>query len=161
LRDFLKEKAKTVQSRGKAAELYLEVKLASPHHAWSWGHQGHAPCPSPVLKSHGLSRKNILTRVLGLPKAIETDQRPDKKFRQGFIEAPLQQRGARTSKGFLYSLVPQGEVVSWSLIWGEGRGVSRGQAGGWLRWGLPNPFGVLSAGDMRSTLLFLLGPQKR
>ena len=77
----------------------------------------------------------ILTRVLGLPKAIETDKRLDKKFRQGFIEAPLQQRGARTSKGFPYSLVPQGEVMSWSLIWGEGRGVSRGQAGGWLSWG--------------------------
>ena len=103
----------------------------------------------------------ILTRVLGLPKAIETDKRPDKKFRQGFIEAPLQQRGARTSKGFPYSLVPQGEVMSWSLIWGEGRGVSRGQAGGWLSWGLLNPLGVLSAGDMHSTLLLLLGPQKR
>ena len=30
----------------------------------------------------------ILTRVLDLPQSTETDGRPDKKFRQGLIEAP-------------------------------------------------------------------------
>lgn len=30
----------------------------------------------------------MLTRVLDLPQSTETDGRPDKKFRQGLIEAP-------------------------------------------------------------------------
>ena len=42
----------------------------------------------------------ILTRVLGLPQSIEIDERPDKKFRQGFLGALLQQQGARTKYRF-------------------------------------------------------------
>ena len=36
----------------------------------------------------------IPTRVLGLPQSIETDQRPDKRFRQGFIGTPDAQGGS-------------------------------------------------------------------
>ena len=34
------------------------------------------------------------TRVLGLPQSIEIDQKPDKKFRQGFIGAPVAAEGS-------------------------------------------------------------------
>ena len=37
------------------------------------------------------------TGVVGLPQSIEIDQRPDKKFRQGFMRPLLQQREARTN----------------------------------------------------------------
>ena len=37
-------------------------------------------------------------QVLGLPQSIETDYRPDKKFRQGFIGAPVPTAGGRESK---------------------------------------------------------------
>ena len=35
----------------------------------------------------------IPTGVLGFPQSIETDKRPDKKFRQGFTEAPATVEG--------------------------------------------------------------------
>ena len=68
--------------------------------------------------------------VLGLPQSIEIDQRPDKKFRQGFTGAPAAAGRVRTNNTFPCSL-PGGyrREASWFLIWGEGRGVSRGRAG--------------------------------
>ena len=37
-------------------------------------------------------------QVLGLPQSIETDYTPEKKFRQGFIGAPVLDSGGRESK---------------------------------------------------------------
>lgn len=49
---------------------------------------------------------------LGSSKAVEIDQRPDEKFRRGFTEAPLQQKGARIS----------GRLPSVGWGWGRVRG---------------------------------------
>ena len=37
----------------------------------------------------------IVTRVLGLAQPIEIDQRPDKKFKQGFIGTPAAAGGSK------------------------------------------------------------------
>ena len=75
----------------------------------------------------------IPTGVLDLPQSIEIGLRPDKKFRQGFTGAPAA-AGGREDKQQLpllaCSLREGGGGTSWFLIWGEGRGVSRGRAGG-------------------------------
>ena len=42
----------------------------------------------------------IMTRVLGLLQLIEIDYRPDKKFRQGFIEAPTAPEGSKNKEQF-------------------------------------------------------------
>ena len=60
------------------------------------------------------------------PQSTESDQRPDKKFRPGFIGSPAAAAGWENKEQ-----VPRlARSLSWFLIWGEGRGVSRGQAGG-------------------------------
>ena len=51
----------------------------------------------------------IPTEVLGFPQSIEIDKRPDKKFRQGFMEAPAAAGGRRTSNRFPGSLPRGGE----------------------------------------------------
>ena len=72
----------------------------------------------------------ILTRILGLPQSVGIDQRPHKKSRKGFPGAlPALTRVQRTGPlpaSFL-------RWASLSLTWAEGKGVSRGQAEGWLR----------------------------
>ena len=80
-------------------------------------------------------QKQVLlpTRVLGLPQSIEIDQRPDKKFGEGCIGAPAAARGSEDKQQaplLARSLAGRGrEGASWFLIWGEGRGVSKGRAG--------------------------------
>ena len=71
----------------------------------------------------------LLTRVLGLPQSIEIDQRPGKKFRRGFIGAPAA-AGGRENKPQVPLPAHSLSGASLFLIWGEGRGVSRGRAGG-------------------------------
>ena len=48
--------------------------------------------------------------------------------------------------------------MSWFLLWGEGRGVPRGQSGGWLR-GLAEPSSVVCWGHVRHPA-FALGSAK-
>ena len=48
--------------------------------------------------------------------------------------------------------------MSWFLLWGEGRGVPRGQSEGWLR-GLAEPSSVVCWGHMRHPA-FALGSSK-
>ena len=43
----------------------------------------------------------ILTRGLGFPQSIEIDLRPDKKFRQGFIDAPAVAEGSENKQWVL------------------------------------------------------------
>ena len=50
------------------------------------------------------------TRVLGLPQSIEIDQRPDKKFRQGFM-VPLLQQGEAITNSSPCSLAEGVELV--------------------------------------------------
>ena len=69
-----------------------------------------------------------MTRVLRLSQSIEIDQRPNKKFRQGFTGAPAAAGGSRNRQGV--PLLPRPlKGPSSFLIWGEGRGV----LAGWLR----------------------------
>ena len=84
---------------------------------------GHAP-------SYGAEPKIdlLLTRVLGLPQSIETDQRPDMKSRQGFWGAPAAAEGSE-NKLQVPLLAPRWGV-SWFLTWAESRDGSRGQVGG-------------------------------
>ena len=86
----------------------------------------------------------IPTRVLGLPQSIEIDQRLDKKFRQGFIGAPA--AAGRNENKLTVSLALSLGWMRWFLIWGEGRGGSRGQARGGGLGVLSTPLVVLSAG---------------
>ena len=72
----------------------------------------------------------IPTRVLGLPQSIETDKRPDKKFTQGFTGGPCCSSGEQEQLTSSLACSRGRGEVSWFLIWGEGRGVSRGRARG-------------------------------
>ena len=49
----------------------------------------------------------IPTRVLDLPQSVETDQRPDKKFRQGFTGAPAIAGESKNKQDFLAGLLPE------------------------------------------------------
>ena len=71
----------------------------------------------------------LLASVLGLPQSIEIDQRPDKKFRQGFIRASTAAlEGKNNQQVPLLTHSPRGGNLF--LIWGKDRTMSRGQAGG-------------------------------
>ena len=79
----------------------------------------------------------VAEQVLGLPQSIEMDQRPDKKFRQGFIGAAAEVARSESKKQvplLTHSLSGGGKKeVGGSLFvtWGEGRNVSTGgQRGG-------------------------------
>ena len=66
---------------------------------------------------------------MGLPQSIEIDQRPDKKFRQGFSGASTAAlEGENNQQVPLLTHSPRGDNLF--LIWGEDRTMSRGQAGG-------------------------------
>ena len=94
------------------------------------------------------------TRVLGLNQSIGIDQRPDRKFRLGFIGASATVQGSE-NKQQVPCLLP---AVSWacSTYGVTGRGGSRSRSG-WRGGpgGLPTPLVVLSAEGMCSALLFL------
>lgn len=64
-----------------------------------------------------------------LASSIEIGKRPGEKFRQGFIGAPAAAVGSRNEQVSLAHLLAPCEV-NWFLIWIEGRGGSKGQAGG-------------------------------
>ena len=94
------------------------------------------------------------TRVLGLNQSIGIDQRPDRKFRLGFIGASATAEGSE-NKQQVPCLLP---AVSWacSTYGVRGRGGSRSRSG-WRGGpgGLPTPLVILSAGGICSALLFL------
>ena len=71
-----------------------------------------------------------LTRVLDLPQSTQTDGRPDKKFRQGLIEALLQYREHENKYVPWLALSPRPAGDELLPYWGEDNGVSRGQVGG-------------------------------
>ena len=76
----------------------------------------------------------IPTRVLDLPQSVETDQRPDKKFRQGSTGAPAAAGGGENKHQVLllaHSL--SGERAD--PLHGVSIGVYQGvRPEGWLRW---------------------------
>ena len=73
----------------------------------------------------------IPTRALGLPQSIETDQRPDKKFRPAFNKAPAAAAGSENKQQVpLLASSLRWRGASLFLICGEGRGVSRDRATG-------------------------------
>ena len=59
---------------------------------WNENHVNHPKFPIARISSFDANQ------VLGLPQSIETDYRPDKKFRQGFTGAPVIAAGVRESK---------------------------------------------------------------
>ena len=74
----------------------------------------------------------LRTSALGLPQSIEINQRPDKKFKQGFSWGPCCCREAGATWGTRTSNRCPCLHTSWSrerlncsLLWGEGSGVSR------------------------------------
>ena len=72
----------------------------------------------------------ILTRGLGFLQSIETDLRPDKKFRQGFIDAPAVAEGNENKPwvpSLACSLRTAGKMV---LYTGRGERYVRGQIRG-------------------------------
>ena len=80
------------------------------------------------------------------------------EFRQGFIAVPAAEGGMKTSNRSPCLLAEVG--ANWFLLWGEGRGVFRGQAKEWPRWSVC-PFRGVECGVMHSTLLLLLAHQKQ
>ena len=113
----------------------------------------HPTTPVPILIPH---------KVLGLPQPVEMDQRPDKKSRQGFTGATVQQGRVRARNRLLCSLPKQGVGLTWFLVQGEARGVSRGPAGDVTQVFCPPLwwFCVPLFGGMCSTLLLLPDLQK-
>ena len=85
-------------------------------------------------------------KVLELPQSIETDRRPDKKFRQG-LTGSADAAGGSKSKGQVSLLAP--EPVSLVLKWGEGRGGPRGWAGGVAEVVCPPLCGGMCRGHMQ------------
>ena len=75
------------------------------------------------------------TRVFGPPSSIEIDQRPDKKFRQGFIGVPATAgMGGGENKqqvSLLASPLPLLRGQQTCFLYGvKGKGMSMGQVGG-------------------------------
>ena len=99
----------------KLCSMVLEVPRSSPKKGTT------APCWAPLSL--------IVTRILSLLKTIEIDQRTDKKFGQGFIEALAQLQERKQVTGSV-TLSQSQTGDSQFLIWSEGSGVPRGRAGG-------------------------------
>ena len=76
----------------------------------------------------------IPTRVLDLPQSVETDQRPDKKFRQGSTGAPAAAGGGENKhQVLLLAQSLSGERAD--PLPGVSVGVYQGvRPEGWLRW---------------------------
>ena len=92
------------------------------------------------------SREELIPNgVLAFPKSVETDERPDKKSRQGFIGGPAAFGRARTSKRFPCSRPKRGQA-------GSLHGVRVGVCPG-FRWE-----GWLSADSLCSSLLLFPTP---
>ena len=75
----------------------------------------------------------LLTRVPGLPQAIEIAQGPDKKFKQGFIGAPAAAEGSENKQQvpLLSHSLRGGQACS---LYGVRGGVCPGvRPEGWLR----------------------------
>ena len=73
------------------------------------------------------------TRALGLPQSTEIDQRPDKKFRQGFTGAPVAPGGVRTNNRFP-GVLPEGGRGGACSVHGMRVGMCPGVGPeGWLR----------------------------
>ena len=94
--------------------------------------------------------------VLAPPQPTGIDQRPDKKFRQGYLGPLLRQEGRRTSNRFPHSLSEVG--VSWCLTGGEGRAVSRGRLAGGFRRLPPSQWCCVQRARMHGNLLSLPTP---
>ena len=69
----------------------------------------------------------ILTKVLGLPQSIQINQRPDKKFRQGFMGVTAPAEGSENKKQVLVFAPKSGRAHA---LHGLKAGVSRGPARG-------------------------------
>ena len=89
-------------------------------------------------------------RIFGLPRSIEIDQRPDKKFRQGFIGAPTASEGGKNKEQF--------PLLFCSPRWGRAGSLCKVRVWGPRGWagGVPTPLTVLNTRAMHSTLLLLL-----
>ena len=74
----------------------------------------------------------ISTKVLGLPQSIGIDQRPDKKYRQGFIGTPATAAGNKNNSFPCLHLATPWARASLFLSGREGRRMSRGLVEGWL-----------------------------
>lgn len=76
---------------------------------------------------HYPNNAGVTNWVLGRPQIIEIDERPDKKFRQDFIGAPVAVASGdqEQTSGSLACSLP-----SLFLIWGEGWGMPRRQPRG-------------------------------
>ena len=74
-----------------------------------------------------------MIRVLDLPQSIEIDYRPDNKFRQGFIGAPVPAAGGMGNNRFLCLLPKLGSASS--SLYRVRVGMCPGiRLEGWLRW---------------------------
>ena len=76
----------------------------------------------------------ILTRGLGFPQSIEIDLRPDKKFRQGFIDAPAVAEGSENKQCVLLLSCSEDSRQDCSLYEERVRGMFKGQVRGMFRW---------------------------
>ena len=93
------------------------------------GEKSHAYAPGLWVDEDGFKRASgpVTNQGFWPPQSIKIDQRPDKKFRQGFMGTPAAQRGWKQVTGFVCSLPDEGEQF---LLQGESRGGSKDRAGG-------------------------------